>query len=531
MQTTKVRVACQDETGALPPIWRSFGYDEINWTTTPRGKQLLHEIGQLSRTPCYIRCHHTFTSGNGLSFPTRGSTNICRGVERDGLRLDFTILDQVIETLLQNNCKPVVELGFMPDVLSRGPARKPAYDYSLGDLWRYPPKDYKNWQELVYRTVEHYTEKFGAEEVSTWYWELWNEPDNPGFFAGSFKEYCKMYDFAVAGAEAALARVKIGGPALATDAKFLDKFLRHCSRDKNFATHARGARLDFISFHAKGTEWPLKGKPFPMPSLRKIFMHLKEYDRVLQKYPHYRELPVLFDECDMAVATNFGVYDFPEFEINNTEYFAIFVLRLAKYLSDFISETHMPIQFFTTWAFYFEGKRFFEGNRALFTNENIKKPVFNAFALFELLGERRLQLHLEPASPSGRDYETFPQIDGMASAHADGSISVLLWNFDEQGQTDSRNVVLELSQLPGSQKKVYVQRIQIDHSHSNAHTVWKSLGGPLDPTPQQIALIKRCASLDKSEPAREVAVESSSAEVEVNLPGQSVCLITVSFSK
>ena len=41
------------------------------------------------------------------------------------------------------------------------------------------PKDYNKWRDLIYNTVKHCVERYGAEEVRSWYFILWNEPDLP----------------------------------------------------------------------------------------------------------------------------------------------------------------------------------------------------------------------------------------------------------------------------------------------------------------------------------------------------------------
>ncbi|MFQ5641495.1 MAG: hypothetical protein ACE5IR_26255 [bacterium] len=438
------------------------------------------------------------------------------------LELDFSVLDRVLNMFVKNNCRPIVELGFMPDDLSKGPRPKPRYDYGASDLWMYPPKDYPKWQELVYETVKHAVAKYGKEEVSAWYWELWNEPDNPGFFKGSIKDYCKMYDYAVAGAVAALEPVRIGGPGLASNPKFLQKFLKHCAGGKNYVTGERGSRLDFISFHAKGTGWPLHGQPFEMPSLQLILSHLESYAAVLQRFPQYRNTPILFDECDMAVATNYGVYDFPEFEMNNTEYYPIFVIRMAKAILDFIAEHHLPIRLFTTWAFYFEGKRFFEGNRALVTNENIKKPVFNAFAMLEKMGGTRLRLRSDKNAKNAH-------VDGLASLHPDGAVSVIIWNFvEESGQAgEAERVQLLVKSLTFTSREITVERFQIDAKHSNAYACWHNLGEPQDPTKDEIARMRKSADLELLE-KREIDVVEGTVEYEFDLPLPGVCLLRFS---
>lgn len=516
----KLTIDAATEIQRLLPIWRSFGYDEINWTYTPRGRYAFKQIGALSDQSYYIRCHHTFTGGNGLSVPTKGSTNICTKLSGSEPQLDFTILDEVLDTIIESNCKPIVELGFMPDILSSGPAPKPAYNYEGNDLWMYPPNDYGKWQRLIHLVVKHCLERYGAEEVGDWYWELWNEPDNAGFFRGTIKDYCKMYDFAVAGATDALPTIKIGGPGLAANAKFLEKFLKHCSNGKNRAMGGRGTRLDFISFHAKGTDWPLKGQPFKMPSLAKIMGHLEDYVRIIRQFPEFETTPCLLDECDMAVATNFGMFDFAEYEMNNTAYFPVFVARMAKAIWDFSHSQARPIQFFTTWAFYFEGKRFFEGNRALFTNADLKKPLYNVFSLFEQIGHRRLKFDIDKK-------KQIDGIDGLATLSKKDRLSVVLWNFKEGSIQPTRaaaGIRCEIRNLTLDSTRPKAKIIRIDESHSNAYSAWQKMGSPQNPSDAQLDTLKQVDGLEEGEELT-INCEDSRIVFETELPPQSLALV------
>ncbi len=522
-KTHIITIDCAREEGALAPIWRAFGYDEINWTYTPRGKRIYGEIQTLADAPYSIRCHHTFTSGNGLSTPTRGSTNVYQIGPAGRPQFDFTILDQVLTTMVEHGCRPIVELGFMPDPLSSAPARRPRYDYGGSDRWRYPPRDYRAWQDLVFATVKHCVEKFGPEEVADWHWEVWNEPDTPGFFRGGVKDYCKLYDFAVAGATAALPNLRIGGPALAHNPGFLYKFLKHCAQGRNYATRGRGARLDFISVHAKGNGWPHPGKPFEMPALQRILSQLEAYDAVLARFPEFHRRPILVDECDMCVGTNFGVYDFAELEIHNDAYYPVFVVRLTRHLLDFARAREWALERFTTWAFYFEGKRFFEGNRALFTNENIRLPVFNAFVLLEKLGPIRLAL--ESRSHDGSEQA---EIDGLASAHPDGGLAVAIWHFREEAAAAPEakvSLVLRNANLPGD--RLQIERFQIDSGHSNAYAVWRQLGAPQDPSEEALARIRQRQGLERVPFTPELHKEGETLRFALTLPCPAVTLLTL----
>ena len=103
----------------------------------------------------------------------------------------------------------------MPEALSSHPQ---PYEHNWskgGNLWTgwtYPPKDYNKWRELVYQWVKHSVERYGKQEVTTWLWEVWNEP-NIGYWSGTFEEYCKLYDYAVDGLKKACPELHDRRPA------------------------------------------------------------------------------------------------------------------------------------------------------------------------------------------------------------------------------------------------------------------------------------------------------------------------------
>ena len=64
-----------------------------------------------------------------------------------------------------------------------------------------PPKDYAKWQELVRVVTAHLVQRYGADTVRGWYFEVWNEPDID-YWHGTPEQYWKLYDTAVAGVRA-----------------------------------------------------------------------------------------------------------------------------------------------------------------------------------------------------------------------------------------------------------------------------------------------------------------------------------------
>src|SRR5215469_18974519 len=74
---TRVHIRAQFDqvVGQLLPIWNYFGYDEPNYTYSPNGKKLLHELAALDSAPVYVRVHNLLTSGDGSASLKWGSTN------------------------------------------------------------------------------------------------------------------------------------------------------------------------------------------------------------------------------------------------------------------------------------------------------------------------------------------------------------------------------------------------------------------------------------------------------------------------
>ena len=93
---------------------------------------------------------------------------------------NFMYVDALIDFLQGIGMKPFVELGFMPNALASG---KETIFWWRGNVT--PPSDYNKWGDLVKNLTQHFTERYGAEEVKTWYFEVWNEPNlSPGFWTG-----------------------------------------------------------------------------------------------------------------------------------------------------------------------------------------------------------------------------------------------------------------------------------------------------------------------------------------------------------
>ncbi|MGH7995843.1 MAG: GH39 family glycosyl hydrolase, partial [Opitutaceae bacterium] len=171
--------------GAYVPLWPYFGYDEANYTTMSRGEHLLGELGAIaaaSHIPIHLRCHNLLTSGDGVAAPKWSSTGIYAENAAGQPEFNWKIVDGIFDAYVARGLHPYVEIGFMPKALSIRPDLypgdpRPGERAPIDGGQAYPPKSYKRWDELIHRWAEHCLRRYGAHEVSQWYWEVWNEPN------------------------------------------------------------------------------------------------------------------------------------------------------------------------------------------------------------------------------------------------------------------------------------------------------------------------------------------------------------------
>jgi xylan 1,4-beta-xylosidase len=414
--------------------------------------------------------------------------------------------------------------------------------YEAG-LWAFPPYNLERWRDLIAATVQHMCRRHGADIVRTWYWELWNEPDI-SYWQGTLEAYCRLYDVTVAAVTAELPGASVGGPATTGQGvTFLEGFLAHCLDGTNAVTGARGTQLDFISFHTKGahfTPWRTYGPLGPdgaatptkaSPSTAKMLGEIRRNLEAIARYPRFRHLPVLVDECDASVPAHWGIYDNANFAYRNTAYYPVFQAQLMKKLLDLDCLDLAQVHAATTWSWYQEGDRFFEGTRSLFTAENLATPLLNSYRMLACLPEQRLNVtadgsrglaQLEPA-------EVVPEVDALAATNGANRVAALVWHHcdDQYLQAPAMPVRLTLRHLPFAGAAAQVRHYRIDHDHSNSHTAWVAAGRPQDPSAEHLETIRARQGLERYTPDQQLdpAPADLTLTFDLPLPGVSLLLI------
>jgi xylan 1,4-beta-xylosidase len=526
--------------GPLKPITAYVGYDEPNYTYMKQGPKLIAELARMNSVPVYFRTHSLLVTGDGTAALKWGSTNAYTEDASGKPIYDWTIIDRIFDTYLKVGGKPLVEIGFMPEALSVHPQPyrhhwEPAKQYNeIFTGWAYPPKDYAKWAELVRHWVLHSVERYGKDEVLTWYWELWNEP-NISYWKGTAEEYNKLYDYTADAVKRALPQARIGGPATTGPAApqaadYLRQFLEHCARGKNYLTGKVGTPLDFITYHAKGSPKVIDGHV--QMGLAKNLADVNKGLEVISEFPKFKNLPIILTESDPEGCAACSARVYPQNAYRNGTLYPCYTAAAVSNIYKLADRYRANLEGMMTWAFEFEDQPWFDGFRSLATN-GVDKPVLNVFRMLGLMHGDRLRV--ESSGAVGLDsilkngVKDKSDIDALAS-RSDRETAVMAWNYhDDDVAAADTTVQLTISRVPPAAQRVLVHHYRIDRNHSNAYTIWQQLGSPQNPTPEQNAQLEAAGQLELLTSPQWMKNKDGKVEMSFALPRQAVSLIRISW--
>ena len=408
----------------------------------------------------YIRMHGLLTDDMG----------VYREDKNGKPEYNFQYIDVLYDYLLSIGIKPFVELGFMPSALASG--------LQTIFWWRgnvTPPKDYNKWNDLIRNLVLHFTERYGANEVKTWYFEVWNEPNlSPGFWSSTQDEYFKLYKYTAQAIKTVSKDFRVGGPATA-GAAWVPEMIDFCSKNS--------VPLDFISTHTYGV---MQG-------------FLDEYGNsgtVLSKDKWSVSGDIINSRKQISNSS------MPNLELHYTEWSSSYTpadplhdsYHEAAYILEKIKQVGNTANSMSYWVFtdIFEepGPRFtpFHGGFGLLNYQAIKKPAYYSYAFLNKLGETEL---------NNTDSSSW------ACKNSKG-VQVLFWNFINTLPDSVNNQVYYIKDLPSKEKgkvKVKISNVpagnyvleiyKVGYKVNDAYSTYLSLGKPNQLTKQQVEQIKK----------------------------------------
>lgn len=402
----------------------------------------------------------------------------------------FFNTDRIWDFLRSIGMRPFVELSFMPEMLASG--HETVFHYR-GNVT--PPTDYDAWATLIRKLVGHWVDRYGIDEVSQWFFEIWNEPNLKTFWTGTQDDYFKLYSHSVQAIKSVDASLRVGGPATAMTA-WVDELLDHCEKNR--------LPLDFISTHiyptdplgvaGANTEQELANSP------RELMR-----DRAKLVREQARGRPVYFTEWNISSNPRDHYHDEP---------FA------AAYAAKIALETDAFVDGYSFWTFtdIFEENYFpsipYHGGFGLLNLYGVPKPVYRAFQLLHGLGNELL--------PVAGTHET---VDAWVVRKGQ-SITVFLTNHAQPRHA----IVTELVKFRVTDASpplaAYVERI--DEDHANARRRWCEMGEPEYPSSSEVAQLEAASRLVKEPLAFSYADRTVTFDIDV--PPHAIAAITLDLA-
>jgi xylan 1,4-beta-xylosidase len=401
-------------------------------------------------------------------------------------RYNWQYVDELFDFLQSIGMKPFVELGFMPSALASGTQ---TIFWWRGNVT--PPKDYLKWDAFVAAFVRHCTERYGAEEVRSWFFEVWNEPNLDGFWMGNPNkkpyaewsigaraEYLKLYTVTARAIKSVDASYRVGGPATAGEG-WIEETLSFCAEQK--------VPLDFISTHSYATssgyldESGNAGTIFS-PDRDSITSGVKNVRGKIDRSA-FSKVPLHYTEWSASYT--------PSDPIHDNYVSAAFILNKIRHIGS--AADSMSYWTFTD-IFEEAGPRLtpFHGGFGLLNYQDLAKPSFFAYQFLNRLGGRELAC---------TDSESFVCHDGPA-------VQALFWDFTITHPGPSiinqeyyvqdhlakplPPVRLQLSKLKPGRYEMAVR--QVGYRVNDVQSAWRDLGSPTQLSKAQVAALRNASS-------------------------------------
>lgn len=484
----------------FPHFWeQTFGSGRAILSLREGYRQDLRTVKQATDFKS-IRFHGILMDEVGLYDPDRQTKNPGLAAEKanDASVYNFSYIDQIYDGLLENGVRPYVELSFTPAKMASDPK-------ALHPFWYHPnvspPKDYNAWDAMMRALAQHLVDRYGLDEVATWKFEMWNEP-NLDFWAGEPKQstYFELYDHTARALKAVSPRLQVGGPATA-QAAWVTPFLEHVKKS--------GAPLDFVSTHvyANDRAEDVFGTHEQIPRETMVFRSVQKVHEEIahSAFPH---LPLIFSEYNASYANEPDVTDAP---------------YIGPWLANTIRLCDGIVQNMSYWAFsdVFEEQGVvrspFYGGFGLIAADHIEKPALHVFAALHRLGDRRLAVKSDSA---------------LATTDGQGHVAMALWDYappDGIGATytppppGTRAVKTFHLQVAHVAQDAPVEVLRVDDEHGNVVKAFDAMGRPPGDLTQ--AQVKQLQAASAAAPPEHLHLSGGKLDITVPAHGLAVVLV------
>jgi xylan 1,4-beta-xylosidase len=471
-----VTVHVNHEHGKLPHVWEEcVGSDRA---AVGMRQQWLSDLEVVKKTTGIksVRFHGLFDDEMGV-WPA--------GAKQP----NFLYVDIVFDAMLALGIKPLVELSFMPAALASGDR---TIFFYRGNVT--PPKELERWGELIREFGHHCVQRYGIDEVGTWKFEVWNEPNLVYFWTGKQEDYFELYRQSATALTSVDQRLMVGGPSTAR-ASWVGDLLAFCSEKQ--------VPIDFVSTHI-----------YPDDPQKIVFGEDTHY-------PYEEVISRALSKVRSEIKSSHR----PDIPLYITEWSS----QNPAFIAHTIKSTVGLAELMSFWTFdnvYEElgiPKTFLNTGFGLLGMRGVPRPSFYTFALLHKLGAIQLETGDGPV---------------LATRRSDGSLAILVWNLiprppgqksatgDPMLQTSGQDqhigdpLKLVLT-FEGSLRHGRASITRVDETSGNFLPAYEAMGSPAYPTVEQIAILKRKSELSTPE----IDPLDSRRQLTVVIPPNGVALL------
>lgn len=380
---------------------------------------------------------------------------------------DWSKLDYLYDQMLKIGIKPFVELGFTPLAMRSS-------DLSIF-YWKgntsHPQPD--KWVALIDAFVRHVQQRYGAAEVRSWFFEVWNEPNLDGFWERADQQaYFELYARTARTIKAIDPALRVGGPSTA-GAAWVPEFLAYMRTNAvpvDFVTtHTYGVDGGFLDEHGK-EDTKLSDSPDAIVGdVRRV--------RAQMQTAGQADMPLYFTEWSTSYTPRDPVHD---------------AYLSAPYILQKLKQSAGLVQGMSYWTYsdLFEEPgpptAPFEGGFGLMNPQGVRKPAWFAYKYLNQLGEA------EVATGDAQSY----------AARSNGATQVLAWDFQTpQQKLSNRSYYTRVQPSKASQPlrlvlkgyaagKYAVSIYRTGYQANDAHTAYLRMGAPKTLTSAQLAQLQ-----------------------------------------
>lgn len=429
--------------------------------------------------------------------------------EKGDVLYNWNYVDKLIDFLVKIKLKPFINLGYMPEQL----ASEKKYIFKWKGNISYP-NSIEKWNNLVSNFILHLIDRYGLDEVESWYFEIWNNPDIKYFWAESRLKYFELFKNTLNSIKKISKNIKVGGPS--GGSCYRKDYFSLWIRDLHNALSSNEYKIDFYSTHFYRYKYNIEKKFLGFIEKRENIKNVKIFcEEFHSQFKDKTELIITEwnpgkmygnytqDTCYMA--TNI-VYDF----INTLNLFS----GMAYWtFSDIFEE-------------YGISKNIFHGGFGLVTINGLKKASYNAFSLINKLGKNFVE--------KGEDW---------IITRDKNKIQILLCNyieFDEKNFLDAnknvdfynryndfeeekiKNIKINLKNL--EKGTYFIKRTRLSRNSGSIFDAWIKMGSPENFNNEIMKILKSKENMDFYIRKEEVIKD---IEIEETLLGHSVTLFEI----